>query len=86
MYNEFKDPVLMLQDLLKYITDCRSKKYKDPLLDLIFQYCHNKNYDPEVVGDAIRDDYYFSELIKSDCKKNEIIVERGQVRLQSEDW
>ena len=86
VYDEFKDPYTMIQDLLEYITDCREKKYGDPILDLIFQYCHNHNYDPEIVGDTIRDDYYFSELIKSDCKKNDIIVDRGHSRLESEDW
>lgn len=76
-----------LSDLIDYITLRRKHHVKDSLVDLIMQYCHMMNYDPEEVGDIIRDDYYFSSMIYSDCVQHEIIMDRNKhVRSQLGDW
>lgn len=77
----------MLSDLIDYITLRRKHKVKDSLVDLIMQYCHMMNYDPEEIGDLIRDDYYFSSMIYSDCVQREIITDRNKhTRAQLGDW
>lgn len=86
LYNDIIDPLGVTKDLLAYITECRTKGYRDTLVDLIFEFCRENNYDPEVLGDIIRDDFYFCEMIKADCKKHEIIVERGQRKPKIVEW
>lgn len=80
------DALEVEHSLLNYITECRKNNCNDPILYLVMQFCHDHNYDPEEVGDIIRDDYYLSEMIKTDCKKHEIIVERGRAKMRTEDW
>lgn len=73
----------LVSDVLKYIADKKREGSTDSIIDIIMTFCINNNYDPEEVGDAIHDDFYFSELIKNDMMYSEL---QNSEKDNLEDW
>lgn len=56
----------LVQDVLRYILVQKETNKDLTLIDIIYSFCVKNNYDPEMVGDAVHDDYYLSKLIEND--------------------
>ena len=53
------------------------------LIDIIMDFTLKYNLDVELVGDAIRSDFYFKSFIKKDCELHGIIKSEIQ---EIEEW
>ena len=62
----------IISELLLYIYEKKKANAKEPLIDIISDFCFKYNYEPEMVGDAIKEDYYMSEYVLKDCISNKI--------------
>ncbi len=62
----------------------KKKKQKNSLVDIIYDFCLNNNYDPELVGDAIHSDEYFTKAIMNECLANGTIKSNAMKKLG--DW
>lgn len=62
-------------DVLKFVLRQKSLNSTLSIVDLITSYCFKMSLEPELVGDAISQDFYFKQLIEKDIKAKE-----------SEDW
>lgn len=60
----------LVSEVIKYI---EIKKGRDlSLIDIISQFCFEKEIEPELMGDAIKNDYKFKSFISKDCETNKI--------------
>lgn len=55
-------------DVLKYVLKEKSKNTGLSIVELITSYCFKMSLEPELVGDAISQDFYFKQLIEKDLK------------------
>lgn len=62
-------------DVLKFVLRQKSLNSTLSIVDLIASYCFKMSLEPELVGDAISQDFYFKQLIEKDIRTKE-----------SEDW
>lgn len=62
----------ILSDLLSYIYQKRCQNAEEPLVNIITDFCFKSGLEPELVGDAIREDYYMQEFVMKDCVVNNI--------------
>lgn len=62
-------------DVLKFVLRQKSLNSTLSIVDLITSYCFKMSLEPELVGDAISQDFYFKQLIEKDVRAKE-----------SEDW
>lgn len=62
----------IIKELLVYIYCKKKAEPKTPLVDIISDYCFKNDYEPELVGDAIKEDHYMSEYVLKDCIYNNI--------------
>jgi hypothetical protein len=62
-------------DVLKFVLRQKSLNSTLSIVDLITSYCFKMSLEPELVGDAISQDFYFKQLIEKDIRAKE-----------SEDW
>ncbi len=64
----------IVHNVLQYINYIRKiekvKSQKNTLVDIIYDFCLNNDYDPELVGDAIHSDEYFTKAILNECIAN----------------
>lgn len=67
-YPEIVNSVLQYINQIKTVE--KTKSQKNTLVDIIYDFCLSNNYDPELVGDAIRSDEYFSRAILNECIAN----------------
>lgn len=56
----------LVNEVLEYVTAEKKNHSELSIVDLVYSYCVKKNYNPEMVGDAIRDDYQFTILIQNE--------------------
>lgn len=77
---------LITKDVLDYILMFREKHPEEPLVQIITQYCFEKNLEPELVGDAISQDYYFKQYIENDCKAFPEYCLEQKSSTKIEDW
>ncbi len=73
--------------LLGYIFNIREKHPDEPLVQIITQWCFKNDLDPELVGDAISQDFYFKRYIENDCKAySEYRLDGDFNEFQVDDW
>lgn len=58
----------LTNEVLKFVVSERSKNNTLSIVDLIVSYCFKRDIEPELVGDAISQDFYFKRLIENDMK------------------
>ena len=75
-YPEIVNKVLQYINYIK--TEEKAKSQKKTLVDIIYDFCLNNDYDPELVGDAIRSDEYFSRAILNECIANGTVKDPNQ--------
>ncbi len=62
----------VVNDVLNFVLSEKSKNYAMSLVDIITSYCFKNDLEPELVGDAISQDFYFKRLIEQDLKAKTI--------------
>ena len=62
----------ILSDLLAYICKKKIQNREEPIVNIITDFCFKNNLEPELVGDAIREDYYMYDFVMKDCVANKI--------------
>lgn len=66
-YTEYKGTYPeLVQDVLRFILVEKSRSTDLSLSDIIYSFCVKNNYNPEMVGDAISEDFYLKKLIEND--------------------
>lgn len=65
---------ILVQDVLKYVLEKKTSGCDDSILDIVITYCMTQGVEPELVGDAIKDDPQFVNLIKTDIAYRENII------------
>ena len=62
----------VLSELLSYIYKKKCQDKNEPIVNIITDFCFKNNLEPELVGDAIKEDYYMYEFVMKDCIANKI--------------
>lgn len=76
----------LTKDVLNFILQIREKDPTEPLVQIITQYCFENEIEPELVGDAISQDYYFKQYIENDCKTFPEYCLKQVSSQQIEEW
>lgn len=76
------DYTLLINLLLKYIKEVKTKDNSLSFMDIIMDYSIKNNIDLEYIGDAISTDDYFKALLQKDLEKSKFI----KVQKNSVDW
>lgn len=76
------DYPLLLNNLLKYIKNVKTKDNSLSFMDVIMDYSLKNNIELEYIGDAISSDEYFKALLQKDLEKTKYI----KTEKQSADW
>lgn len=85
MKNKMKiveDYPLLMNVLLKYIKEVKTKDNSLSFMDIIMDYSLKNNIELECIGDAISTDDYFKALLQKDLEKTKFI----RTEKQSADW
>ena len=69
---------MLLNELLKYLTEKKEKDKDISLLDLIMEYSMRKSLDLDLIGDAISTDIYLKNLIEKDLEYHNFITNKNK--------
>lgn len=77
-----EDYPLLMNTLLKYIKEVKTKDNTLSFMDIIMDYSIKHNVELEYIGDAISTDEYFKALLQKDLEKSKYIKQEKN----SVDW
>lgn len=77
-----EDYPLLINILLKYIKEVKTKDNSLSFMDIIMDYSLKNNVEIEYIGDAISTDEYFKALLQKDLEKTKYIKQDKN----SADW
>lgn len=64
----------LVADVILFIEKVKLSNERDiSLVDIISDYCFKKDIEPEMMGDAIKNDVYFKSFIQKDCESYNIM-------------
>jgi hypothetical protein len=69
---------MLLNELLKYLTEKKEQDKDISLLDLIMEYSMRKSLDLDLIGDAISTDIYLKNLIEKDLEYHNFITNKNK--------
>lgn len=69
---------MLLNELLKYLTEKKEQDKDISLLDLIMEYSMRKSLDLDLIGDAISTDIYLKNLIEKDLEYHNFIINKNK--------
>lgn len=69
---------MLLNELLKYLTEKKEQDKDISLLDLIMEYSMRKSLDLDLIGDAISTDIYLKNLIEKDLDYHNFITNKNK--------
>ncbi len=69
---------MLLNELLKYLTEKKEQDKDISLLDLIMEYSMRNSVDLDLIGDAISTDIYLKNLIEKDLEYHNFITNKNK--------
>ena len=69
---------MLLNELLKYLTEKKEQDKDISLLDLIMEYSMRKSLDLDLIGDAISTDIYLKNLIEKDLEYHNFTTNKNK--------
>lgn len=69
---------MLLNELLKYLTEKKEQDKDISLLDLIMEYSMRNSVDLDLIGDAISTDVYLKNLIEKDLEYHNFITNKNK--------
>ncbi len=73
---------ILLNTLLKYITNIKEQDKQISIMDLILEYSMRNSLDIELIGDAISTDEYFKNILAKDLE----LTNYNTVKKENNDW
>lgn len=69
---------MLLNELLKYLTEKKEQDKDISLLDLIMEYSMRNSVDLDLIADAISTDVYLKNLIEKDLEYHNFITNKNK--------
>lgn len=69
---------MLINELLKYLTEKKEQDKDISLLDLIMEYSMRNSVDLDLIGDAISTDVYLKNLIEKDLEYHNFITNKNK--------
>lgn len=63
-----KKYTILVSEVIEYIEQVKNTENNLSLIDIISDYCFKRGIEPEMMGDAIKNDVYFTSFISKDCE------------------
>lgn len=73
---------ILLNTLLKYITNIKEQDKQISIMDLILEYSMRNSLDIELIGDAISTDEYFKNILAKDLE----LTNYNTIKKENNDW